>query len=332
MRPLTAARVLRRLERLPNDLEKAGYALGLKRPDPELVPDFLVIGFRKTGSTWLHENLHAHPEIYVGDQKGVRYFDRQFHDRIETYFEHFRDGRQRVKGDVSPGYVTLSEPRVRFIRRLMPRVKLVLLVRNPVEQEWARVVHDLRKSDRELEAVPDAEILKHLERSKVLRTGGFVRLITRWQHIFSPEQLFIGLYDDVKHHPQRLLTDVFQHIGVTTDVDWDAFPYSKVIIPPCFPHLRGRNDGRGTAMPGYRPSTMWFPNRYRRILRHRYADDLRLLHAMLGDRVAHWDRPPSVGSDPDQRVLPEVVRSKRFSFARGRVRRRRSVPTQHKRE
>lgn len=296
-RPMTAGRVLRGFKRIPNLLEKAGYTSGLTRTDPRLLPDFLVIGFRKSGSTWLHENLLVHPEVYMGERKGVRYFDRKFSGSVAGYLEHFRDADGRVKGEVTPGYVTIPEPRIWFLRRLMPRVKLVLLLRNPVEQEWARVVHDIRKTGREPDAVPEREILERFERSRVHRAGGFVQLILRWERMFSPEQLYIGLFDDIEHRPKQLLSEVFEHIGVSTDVNWEGFPFDRVIIPPVLPELRNRTPGRGISMSGYRSSSRCFPAKYRTYLSHRYGRDLEIFHAALGERVAHWDHPP-VKEDP----------------------------------
>lgn len=276
------------------------YLTGLRRPDPELVPHFLGIGFRKAGTTWLHENLHRHPSVYVEARKGVRYFDLRFHDPLATYFEHFREGRDRVRGEVTPNYALIPPRRIRFVRAVMPDVRLLVLLRNPVEQEWARVVHDLRKEGLEPREQSLETILTHVARSRVLRAGGFQAVLNRWYRAFPERQIHVGLFDDIARRPQQLLTEVFEHLGITTDVDWASFPYRDVIVPRFLPGMREGGDGTGVSVPGYQASSRFFPEVVRTYLRERYDDDLRAFHVRFGERVAHWDAPG------DGRAAPRV--------------------------
>jgi hypothetical protein len=81
--------------------------------------------------------------------------------------------------------------------------------------------------------------------------------------------MFVGFYDDLTERPRELLTDVFRHLGVSTDVDWTSFPYRTVI-----------HRGAGASM----------PKELRRDLTEMYRDDLRRLRERFGDRIARWQR------------------------------------------
>ena len=107
------------------------------------LPDFLGIGAQKAGTTWLHENLRCHPELYLPDAKELHYFDWDFHQSLRSYAEHFRDGADRVKGEITPGYSILSSIRIALIKDLMPDLRLLFLVRNPISRAWSQALMNL---------------------------------------------------------------------------------------------------------------------------------------------------------------------------------------------
>src|SRR5262245_45560865 len=106
-------------------------------------PDFLVISPPKTGSTWLARNLRCHPELFVPAIKEVKYFScfLRWLD-LNWYLDHFSEGEGRVKGEASPSNAILPVERIRIIRRLMPDVKLIFLMREPIARAWSHARHN----------------------------------------------------------------------------------------------------------------------------------------------------------------------------------------------
>lgn len=286
-------------KQLAGRLEKLAYVYGLKSTANLTLPNFLCIGFRKSGTTWLYENLHFHPNIYLPPYKNVRYFSNDYADPLTSYAEHFKDGRGKVKGDFSNNYSFISSRRVHFIHQIMPQLKLIVLLRNPVEREWSEVVHNVTEEGRKIADLSEAQVFAKLEQGTLLKAGGYNAVLDKWLEYFPQNQMFVGLQDDLKQDPQKLLSDIFTFLGVSTDVDWSAFPYKAVIVPPVgeeYQH-KGYNPWRGVQVQNYTSAANDIPEVYRAFLTAKLQPELELLSARFGDRVAHWwEQTPRPGS------------------------------------
>lgn len=142
------------------------------------LPDFLGIGAQKAGTTWLHENLRCHPELYLPDAKELHYFDWDFHQSLRSYAEHFRDGADRVKGEITPGYSILSSIRIALIKDLMPDLRLLFLVRNPISRAWSQALMNLvGRTNRRREDVSDDEFRKHFRSTRSVKRGDYLTTI-----------------------------------------------------------------------------------------------------------------------------------------------------------
>ena len=232
------------------------------------LPDFLGIGAQKAGTTWLHENLRSHPELYLPEAKELHYFDWNFHRSLRFYSGHFRAGAGRVTGEITPGYSILPPTRIALIRDLMPDLRLLFLVRNPIDRAWSQALMNLVSRDnRRCEDVSEDEFRRHFRSARSARRGDYLRTIDDWLAHFPQEQLFVGFYEDFSARPRELLADVFRHLRVSTDVDWTAFPYHRVVF-------------KGVRAP--------LPTHLRAELVEMYRDDLRRLGERFGQRVGAW--------------------------------------------
>ena len=92
-------------------------------------------------------------------------------------------------------------------------------------------------------------------------------MIDSWLSVFPKERLFVGFFEELKDSPRDLLTSVFEHIGVSTDVDWAIFPYDKV------------------AHAGVRAP---LPPRFRALLEEVYVDEIDRVADRLGGWAETW--------------------------------------------
>lgn len=274
--------------KLVGTLVKTLYQYGLADASRLTLPDFLCVGFRKTGTTWLYENLFLHPELYLPPYKNVRYFSRDFAEPLKSYAHHFASGGARLKGDFSNSYSFISRRRVRFVRAVMPEAKLIFLLRNPVERAWSEFVHKTKERERPLSDFAEAEIMRFLENDPVVRAGGYTATVDMWLEAFPPEQIFVGFYEDLSLQPQRLLTDVFRFLGVSADVDWSVFPYDKCIIPPAGRAYEHCDAWRGVTAPEHRNSAELLEGRFESLLREMLRPELHKLVERFGPRVEPW--------------------------------------------
>jgi hypothetical protein len=273
-------------------IEKRWYANWPRAADRLPLPDFLGIGAQKAGTTWLWENLRRHPEIFLPDKKELHYFDNKFDRSLRYYTNRFEEARGRIKGEITPAYGILPRERIGFIRAIMPRVRLILLMRDPVERAWSQAVMDLVvRSGRAFEEVPESEFLAFLESERSVSRGLYCRMLDNWLGSFPSEQLYVGFFEDIRERPRELISEIFAHLGVSSNVDWDSFPLRRVILPSVEARGDGAKDGGLGSAPGNQGGeSAPCPDSVRQRLGQLYAEELARLAERYGKRVAPWKR------------------------------------------
>ncbi|MCA9186973.1 MAG: sulfotransferase domain-containing protein [Pirellulaceae bacterium] len=122
-----------------------------------VLPDFLIVGAQKCGTTSLHGQLIQHPLIASSTVKEVHYFDLNYGEGIEWYRAHFplasqvkqrpwHDGSvfRQLTGEASPYYIYHPYAMERIAEDL-PGVKIVVMLRHPVDRAYSSYHHQVRK-------------------------------------------------------------------------------------------------------------------------------------------------------------------------------------------
>ena len=272
-------------------LEKAWLALFPERARRYALPDFLGIGAQKAGTTWLYENLRRHPEVFVPPTKELHYFDLHYDRPLRDYAAHFEPGRDRVAGEVTPAYSILPRSRIRFIRTVMPDVRLVLLLRDPVDRAWSQVVMELgHRRGRKASDIPEAEAIEFAESEPCRRRGAYPDIVGSWLASFPREQLFIGFFEDIVERPRMLLTEVFRHVGVSTRVDWAQFAYAERVLPNVERVVPPGEWARFFRLDDPEAAPPPCPPAVRRRLIHIHEPEVEALARTLGEPVQRWLR------------------------------------------
>ncbi|HEX5270312.1 MAG TPA: sulfotransferase domain-containing protein [Gemmataceae bacterium] len=204
-----------------------------------LRPDFLVISPPKTGSTWLAANLRAHPAVFVPKIKEVKYFSAYFKWLdLGWYLDQFAPGIGRVKGEASPSYAILPVETIRLVRGVMPDVKLVFLMRDPVSRAWSHARHNYRYREANfsagagaLETISEAQWQCNFAHEWPLTGGDYLGQLRRWLSVFPREQVFVGFYESIATRPESLLREVLAFLGLSADGDLAGFPVRERVLP-----------------------------------------------------------------------------------------------------
>jgi hypothetical protein len=236
--------------------------------------------------------LRAHPEVYIPATKEVHYFSWHFHRSVRWYARRFAEGAGKVCGEITTEYGELPVSRIRLIRTMMPDVRPILIVRNPVDRAWAHAKQSLMfRRGRRYAEVGEREFMNHL-RSRASRTAGdYLTALQRWQSVFADGELLVGFYDEIESRPKELLTCIFRHIGVTTDIDWERIPYREYQEK-----AREREAAVATTAPeALHDLWQWsdynaapVPDRFRPTLTAMYREQIEALVQMFGERVGAW--------------------------------------------
>jgi Sulfotransferase domain len=179
------------------------------------LPDFLVIGSQKAGTTSLYHVLSRHPQIFMPRKKELHLYKR----RMGQYRRYFRDVPDdcRAVGEATPIYI--CHPRVpALIRRHMPEAKLILTVRNPVERAYSQYWDQRRHMVEWLEFDEVVRIALEDEYRPGHRgyfsRGFYMRYLRRYLELFPREQVLLVFFEDLIESPESVYRQVFRFIGV----------------------------------------------------------------------------------------------------------------------
>lgn len=215
-------------------LRNAVWTYGRTTARARPLPDFLVIGAQKAGTTALYAYLREHPSITGPSWKEVSYFDRHYARGEAWYrgnFPNLARARGKLVGEASPSYLfhPLGAERV---RALLPEARLVALVRNPVDRALSHHNHEVALGREELsfeDALEAEEERLRGEEEKLISDPGYFSRewwshayqargryadqLDRWLELFPREQLLIVPSEDLGAEPAQTYARVVEFLG-----------------------------------------------------------------------------------------------------------------------
>ena len=192
------------------------------------MPNFLIIGAMKSGTTALYYYLEQHPQIYMSPVKEPNFFcsggqegsDSESVTRIEAYQYLFKGvSDEKAIGEASHCY--LYEPQaVALIQQHLPDAKLLAILRNPVDRAYSHFLHMVRTGTEPLtdfsQAVwEEAEgAYQKRNREDYVGRGRYYEQLKRYFDAFGRKQIKVHLYEDLSNTPIATLQDTFRFLEV----------------------------------------------------------------------------------------------------------------------
>lgn len=191
-----------------------------------VLPNLIIIGAMKCGTTALHRYLDLHPDVTMSEPKELNFFcgperpgDTQdgraawlagnWHRGLEWYTAQFR--LTPVRGEASPGYTSPSFPEAaERMARVLPDARLVYAVRDPIERAVSQYLHH-RADGTERRPIEEAMLdpqSQYLERSRY-----YARLEPYVAH-FRREQIFICTQEDLLTKRRETVSELYRFAGV----------------------------------------------------------------------------------------------------------------------
>lgn len=201
------------------------------------LPNFLVIGAPKSGTTSLYAYLKQHPDIYLPVRKELHYFTYELlnenvngpGDRavisslcssFDDYAMHYREVKdEKMIGEVSPSYLLFPEVAKR-IKSILGEVKIVIMLRNPVEKAYSQYMHMVRDNLENLmfyDALMAEEERKKEGWSNIWQYAGssvFAEKVRAYISVFGKENVRIVLFDDLVKDARGAMTGLFSFMNV----------------------------------------------------------------------------------------------------------------------
>lgn len=186
----------------------------------------MIIGAQKSGTSWLGSNLRQRDDVFV--HKGeIHYFnnDRNYRNGVDWYKEHFADAPDGVLvGEKTPNYlpncVSVGQPE--RIHDLVPDVKLIALLRDPVERAISSYRHLLQRGRISPYRSVDRAFHEMMDEGHwLIGFGYYYRHLLDYHRVFEPERLLVlGYEEDVKTNPADGLRAVEDHLGLSHDFEY----------------------------------------------------------------------------------------------------------------
>jgi hypothetical protein len=179
------------------------------------LPNFLVIGAQRAGTTLLHQILDAHPEVFVPyRRKEVHYFDWHF-SRGTAWYERFFPDADQAKafgaiGEATPDY--LFEPSVPLrIFQTLPSCRFVVSLRNPVDRAYSWYLYSLRcfAEQRSIERFFE-------ESEETLARGLYSQQLNRYFELFPRDSFLILILEDLVEDPATNLGRLADFLNLST--------------------------------------------------------------------------------------------------------------------
>lgn len=203
-----------------------------------MLPNFLVIGAQKSGTTSLCSLLGQHPEVFMSDPKEPHFFSSQaqYSEGVESYERYFSSAEPaKAVGEGSTSYAARClHPQVsERVAKHLPHAKLIYIVRHPVARARSAWLHYLREG-RDL-PLQFETALRSME--QLLGLGRYMENIDAYRRFFADEQILVLFFEEFVAAPDTALERCFEFLGVER-----SFRCADVHSP--------RNASGGTAIDG----------------------------------------------------------------------------------
>ena len=183
------------------------------------LPDFVIIGAQKGGTSFLYYLLTRHPLVEPAARKELHFFDQpeHFDKGAEWYRRCFprvgsKDGQRSITGEATPYYL-FDPPVAERMAKIVPKTQLIALLRNPIDRAYS---HYQMQVKRGTEPRSFEEAIEQPHSSYVSR-GIYVDQLLRWFEFFSKEQMLILKSEDFFERPVETLKVVLTFLDLP---DW----------------------------------------------------------------------------------------------------------------
>jgi hypothetical protein len=188
------------------------------------LPNLLIVGAAKCGTSALHAYLDHHPDIFMSRRKELQFFNHdRWRERIGWYREQFRSDAP-VRGESSPAYS--MDPWFPDVperaRELVPDARVVYLVRDPVARAVAQYVEHVAVL---IERRPIADALSDFDSSdnRYVMASRYSHQIDRWRASFPDAQILVVDQRDLLESRAATLREVFAFVGADPGFTTAAF-------------------------------------------------------------------------------------------------------------
>ena len=199
-----------------------------------VLPDFIIAGTVRSGTTSLYYNICEHPSVLSADYDEIGYFDSNYHLGINWYrsmfptHKHMNEVKEKtgnsITGEDTPFYFWKKEAAERILKDL-PNTKIIMIFRNPVDRAYSNYNLGVRYKteelsfdnaiDKEIEFLDEHSFRETVDsRRSYVSKGIYENQIRLWFNVFPRKQIHILSTEDMSNNPREELKEIFRFLDI----------------------------------------------------------------------------------------------------------------------
>jgi hypothetical protein len=190
-----------------------------------LLPNLIIIGAMKCGTTSLHYYLGLHPQIFMTWNKELNFFiaERNW-PRGQAWYEKHFPAPAPIRGESSPNYT--DYPHLKGVpermHSLLPDAQLIYIVRDPIERVVSHYLHHYSRNEED-RSLTDA--LSNLDSNFYVDRSRYAWQLEQFLPYYPSERILVLSQEDLYQRRRPTLQRVFRWLGVSPDFDHPRFNY-----------------------------------------------------------------------------------------------------------
>ncbi|MGM0579210.1 MAG: sulfotransferase family protein [Bacteroidota bacterium] len=205
------------------------------------LPNFLIIGAGKSGTTSVDNYLKQHPDIFISAVKEPNFFGYELNSakdfkgspqlnhynssvtNFDDYVKLFENASEnQLKGETSNTYM-YHENAADRIKHYMPDAKLIAILRQPAERLFSRYLHLARENKLPTQNFEDCLDKSSIwwQRNDLIKEGFYGQYLEKYFKHFDKSQIKVFLFEELKGNPEKLHKEIFQFLGVDDQFEID---------------------------------------------------------------------------------------------------------------
>ena len=190
------------------------------------VPNFMVAGEQKAGTSYMYHHLRRHPQIFMARMKEPLFFSKSNFDPAEIpgYLrEHFSAAKnQQWVGEASPSYFHAEKAADRIMDAFGPQMKFIICLRHPTEKTVSLYLHNYRRG-----RLRGDEGLMDLEETpfRMREFTSHSKECARFLDIFGPANVHFVLFEVLRSSPSAFVESALSFLGL----DLGPAPFQRIL-------------------------------------------------------------------------------------------------------
>jgi len=185
-----------------------------------ILPNFIIIGAPRCGTTALAQYLRVHPQAFIPAYKELYFFDFRFHRGLDWYAQQFAGATGKTAvGEGTPRYM-YNEEAIARMARVIPQAKLIAILRHPVDRAYSYYWHRrARRSERrEFGDIVDAELAawdsREPARTLFLEGGRYLKYLSMVCRYFPREAVQVLIFEELRAAPAPAFAAVCRFLAL----------------------------------------------------------------------------------------------------------------------